>query len=206
MKLIDMFPFFAKNNVADEPSADTETIGLGLLGCAIAAVAANLANNVFCQARILSPLSFASQVFGMALRPVPIAVLNVLRAARSISTLGNHIVFVIEISAKKQVIGAYTMPHVAGMTNKHTFGDRPIVQLIRKAVCAHQRTALNFDSAVTWLANAARPKPAVVGFLYSRPKASDHFSLRPKSIVHCVALSVIYFCYVDYNTIMVAAQ
>lgn len=98
--------------------------------------------------------------------------------ARSLSTFHNHVLNVISLSSKKQVIGSHTASVVTPVANAETSSNWAVGKLIRQSVRSNLSTLTNIKQSVASrimsLFNLTSPLPASVTFLHSSPKLRHH--------------------------------
>lgn len=111
--------------------------------------------------------------------------LRIFGSALPLSSFLDHILHVVSISSKKQVIGAYTSSIVTVMTDKHPFWNGTSSQLIGNAMSWSQVSLKQNLPVVIFVMPVAYPQPASIGvtfvnfapksFFRRRESAGPHF-------------------------------
>lgn len=110
-------------------------------------------------AAALVPALSATSVFGW---PAAVAVLAEFFARRgNVSALLNHVRRVVGVGPEKEMRGIHACPHVASVKYAEAVGNRPEMQLPRKAM-GQARVPLVIQPTVAASVRGCRPQPAVI--------------------------------------------
>lgn len=137
-----MLPAFTAHNHTNVISIGCELFGDLSVGNAISRHLSHCANNRFRQYRI--GIGFAQT------------------SSCHMSPLAYHIVCVVLMCAKKQVIWVYARGVVAFMANKHAFWNWPVVKLIGKAMHQHIAHGRNVQTGIAEFVSRGLPIPALI--------------------------------------------
>lgn len=118
-----------------------------------------------------------------------------LRSPRSVSFL--HIIHVLLVRSKKQVVGVYAGRVITRMSDLHSGAYQAVVPFIRQAMGPKQIIAPKADNAVPAVRCSASPRPAFIGSapINLFPKSLRQRTARPSGRVGPTALRRAIFCY-----------